>query len=225
MAKTNHSNNTQGKEVVEDLTATENFLDRNKKTLIGIVAGVVVVILGYVGYQKFVAEPNDIASHEELWKAYYDFENDSLTLAAQGTDNYQGLEALASEYDGTSGGDIANYAMGIISMENGEFDVALDYFSSCRFDDVMVGSLCLGLQGDCNVELGNYDKAVSFFEKALSREVNDYTTPMFLMKSGIVYEALDQKNKAFQNYTRIKKEFNKSEYASDIDKYIGRTKS
>ena len=224
MAKKKHS--TQEKPVsatVEDLTQTENFLDRNKKTLLGAGGVVIAVLLGYIGYQKFIVEPNNDESKAVLWNAYYDFENDSLDRAINGTAYYDGLESIAADYEGTSGGDIANYSMGIISMENGDFETALSYFESCNFDDVIVGSLCLGLQGDCYVELGDYEKAVKLFESAAKREANDFTTPMFLMKAGIVYEALGENAKANTNYKIIKNDYGKSDYGSDIDKYIGRT--
>ncbi len=225
MAKTNSSNKAKAVENVEELTSTENFLDKNKKLLLGIGGAIIVILVGYIGYQKMVVEPKDAESHDELWNAYYDFEKDSLDKAAAGTDYYPGLEVLADDYKGTSGGDIANYSMGIISMQKGEFEVALDYFGACDFKDVIIGSLCLGLQGDCYVELGDYENAINLFEKAVEREKNDFTTPMFLMKAGIVYEEIGEKGKANTNYRRIKEEYSKTEFATDIDKYIGRTNS
>ena len=221
MAKQQNSN----KETVQDLTSTENFLDKNKKNLLILGGAILVILIGYIGYQKLIVEPKDAESQEEIWAAYYDFENDSLAIAAAGTEDYAGLADIADSYNGTKGGDIANYAMGIISMREGNFEEALDFFESCNFEDVIIGGLCLGLQGDCHVELLNYETAANIFEKAAAREENEFTTPMFLMKAGIVYEELGEKKKANDNYRRVKEDFSKSDYAADIDKYIGRTNS
>lgn len=224
MAKNNKSTKKQVNVSDENLTSTENFFDQNKKTLISIGVGVLVVLLGYIAYQKFVVEPNDTESIEESWSAFYDFESDSTELAMNGSGDYSGMIDIADDYNGTKGGDIANYSMGIISMEEGDFETALTYFDNCSFSDVMVGNLCLGLQGDCYVELGQFEDAASFFLKAANREMNDYTTPMFLKKAALVYEELGENTKANKLYTRIKDEYKLTEFGTDIEKYIGRTK-
>jgi tetratricopeptide (TPR) repeat protein len=222
MAKQNNKT-TESKNVeFEELTSTEGFFDKYKNILIYSSIGIVLVLVGILGYQKLVSEPNNIESQNEIYNALYDFEKDSLEKAAIGTNDYIGFEEAADSYNGTSGGDIANYSMGIISMERGEFDVALDYFSECGFDDVMVGSMCIGLQGDCNVELGEYEKAVKLFEKAAAREVNEFTSPMYLKKAGLTYEELGQYDKAIVAYTKIKNDFPQSSEGTDIDKFIAR---
>lgn len=223
MAKENKNTSVNQKNVeLEDLTTTENFFDKNKNILIFGGAGVVVLLLGFLGYNKLVGEPNNIESQIEIASAMYDFENDSTEAAVNGTNGNIGLEEAADEYNGTSGGDIANYSMGIINMEKGEFETALDYFGNCGFEDVMVANLCLGLQGDCYVELAEYAKAIDFFEKAAAREVNEFTTPMYLKKAGLAYEALEDYSNAIIAYTKIKDNHPQSIEGGDIKKDIER---
>ncbi|MFD1550925.1 hypothetical protein DNU06_05020 [Putridiphycobacter roseus] len=225
MAKKKNNTRAKVKEVSEDLTTTENFLDRNRKTIILLSGAILAVLVGYIGYLKFIKEPAEVASQEEIWNAFYAFENDSTQIAIDGTENFSGMEYIADKYKGTSGGDISNYAMGIMSMENGEFETALDYLDNCSFEDVMIGNLCIGLQGDCYVELGEYKKAAKYFQNAANREANEFTSPMFLKKAGLALEELGETSKANKLYTKIKTEYANSEVASDIDKYIGRTNS
>jgi tetratricopeptide (TPR) repeat protein len=222
MAKQNNNTANDKNIEFEELTSTEGFFDKYKNILIYSAVGVVVTLLVIVGYQKMVSEPNNIQSQVEISSALYDFENDSLDMALNGTDHYMGFEEAADTYNGTSGGDIANYSMGIISMDKGEFDIALDYFSNCNFEDVMIGSLCLGLQGDCYVEMDEFEKAAEIFEQAAARETNEFTSPMFLKKAGIVYEELGQFDKAIIAYNKIKDEYVGSSEGADIDKYISR---
>jgi tetratricopeptide (TPR) repeat protein len=222
MAKHN-KNKAQSKNVeFEELTSTENFFEKNKNLFIYGGIGIIVVILGFVGYQKLISEPKDIESQEQVWNAMYDFQNDSLEMAATGSSDYSGFEEIASSYEGTSGGDIANYSMGIIEMERGNFEEALDYFKNTDFEDVVVGSLCLGLQGDCYVELDDNETAVEYFEKGANREPNEFTSPMLLKKAGLTYEELGQYDDAIRVYTQIKDDFPTSAEGSDIDKYIAR---
>ena len=222
MAKQNNKTAESKNVEFEELTSTEGFFDKYKNILIYSSIGIVVVLVGILGYQKLVSEPNNIESQNEIYNALYDFENDSLDMAVNGTDDYIGFEDAADTYSGTSGGDIANYSMGIISMERGDFETAIDYFSQCDFEDVMVGSMCIGLQGDCNVEIEEYEKATELFEKAAAREVNAFTSPMYLKKAGLTYEELGQYEKAIVAYTKIKNEFPQSSEGADIDKFIAR---
>ena len=97
-------------EEVEQLTSTENFIDKFKKPLIFGGVAIVLIVLGYVGYQKFVQEPKELEAQNEIWPAYYDFENDSLQTAVAGTEEYMGMEEIADEYSGTASADVANYA-------------------------------------------------------------------------------------------------------------------
>jgi tetratricopeptide (TPR) repeat protein len=219
MAK--QTKNTENVEF-EELTSTEGFFDKYKNVLIYSAIGVVIVVLGIIGYQKLYQAPKEVESQEAIWNALYDFQNDSLETAVNGTDEYSGFEDIATNYSGTSGGDIANYSMGIIRMEEGLFDEALEYFDECDFDDVMIGNLTIGLKGDCNVELGEYETAAKYFEEAANREPNEYTTPMFLKKAGLTYEELGDFSNAVKVYTRIKDEYPQSSEGADIEKFIAR---
>ena len=68
MAKKNDTN----REELEQLTATESFFDKYKKFLIIGAVGVVVIILGVIGYQKFVTEPHMAESQDAYWDAFYE---------------------------------------------------------------------------------------------------------------------------------------------------------
>lgn len=222
MAKKTTEENIEHK---EQLTKTESFIDQNKKLIIIGAAAVVVIILGFVGYKKLVSEPHEIESKDAYWNAFYDFENDSLNTAANGTATYPGMSEVADDYNGTSGGDIANYSMGIISMEKGDFETALDYFDNCDFEDVMLGTIVLGLKGDCYVEMGEFETAADYFEKAANREQNQFTTPLYLKKAGLTYESLEQNENAVTAYEKIKADWPESTEARDIEKYIVRAQN
>ena len=76
MAKENNKTAPNTNVDVDQLTATEGFFDKYKNILIYSGIGIVVVLLGIVGYQKLVSEPNNIESQNEIYNALYDFEKD-----------------------------------------------------------------------------------------------------------------------------------------------------
>jgi tetratricopeptide (TPR) repeat protein len=136
-----------------------------------------------------------------------------------------GFEEISSEYAGTPGGNIATYVLGVTAMEKGDFEGAIGYFEDVEFEDVMLGTLVIGLVGDCLVETGKYEEAAAKFEEAAEREPNEYTSPMFLKKAGLVYQELGQNDKAVIAYQKIKDEWPTSTEGSDIDKYLIRAQN
>lgn len=222
MAKQNEKNTTE----LDQLTGTESFFDKYKKyLLIGGVA-IVVLVIGFFSYKQFVSKPHEEASHEAYWNAFYEYQaDDSTGLAFTGNEQFEGFESISSKYEGTSGGNIANYALATDAMEKGEWDMALGYLDKSDFDDVMLGTLVIGMKGDCNVELGNLEKAANLFKEAAAREENEFTSPMFLKKAGLVYEELGDLASAVKVYQEIKDNWSEAPEAADIDKYIVRAQN
>lgn len=222
MAKKTEDN----KQELEQLTATESFFDKNKKYLIIAGGALLVIIVGFIAYQKAVVEPHAEESNDAYWNAFYEYQfNDSTELAYEGNDNFSGFEELSSDYDGTPGGEIATYGMATHAMDNGEWDDALSYLEDCDIDDIMLGNIVLGMMGDCYVELEDYETAAEKFEEAAAREPNEFTTPMYLKKAGLVYETLGQNDQAIVAYQKIKDNWSEAVEASDIDKYIVRAQN
>ncbi|MCB9223038.1 MAG: tetratricopeptide repeat protein [Crocinitomicaceae bacterium] len=222
MAKKNDTN----REELEQLTATESFFDRYKKVLIIGASAIVVIVLGVIIYQKFVTEPKIEASQDAYWNAFYEYQNgDSTELAYEGNENFAGFIEVADEYDGTPGGEIANYALATHAMEKQQWEEALGYLEACDFEDVMLGTLVIGMMGDCYVEMGEYATAAEKFEEAAAREENEFTSPMFLKKAGLVYEELGDRESAIKAYQKIKDNWSLSVEANDIDKYIAKIQS
>lgn len=207
---------------LEDLTSTEGFIDKYKKPLMIGGGAIVVLVLGIIGYKALISGPKEEKSLEAYWPAFYEFEKDSLELAANGNENFEGMYTVADKYAGTSGGNIANYTLGIAAMGRGEFQEAINFFDECDFDDAVVGTLVIGLKGDCHVEMDQYEEAADLFEEAAEREANEFTSPMMLKKAGLAYEALGDKKNALAAYEQVKNNWQKAEEALDIDKYIAR---
>jgi TolA-binding protein len=69
--------------------------------------------------------------------------------------------------------------------------------------------------------MGDKEEALKYYPKAAGYQ-NDLTTPTYLMKLGMLYEDLGNKEEAVKAYSLIKKDFKKSPEARQIDKYITR---
>jgi len=205
----------------EVYTRTELFLDKNKKAITYGAVGLLVVVGGLLGYKKFVAEPKAIEASENIWKAEYYFEIDSLDKAMNGDEQWPGFITIADEFGGTPSGELANYYLGAIYMQKGDYEAALAHYQDADLDDDVLRVMAVGNQGDALVELGRTDEAVKQFEKAATMEANDFTTPMYLMKAGILHQQGANWSAAAKCFKRIANEFPTSPEASQARKYAG----
>jgi tetratricopeptide (TPR) repeat protein len=202
-------------------TRTELFLDRNKKAItIGVVA-LLVIVGGILGYRKFVAEPRAKNAADMMWKAEYYFEIDSLDRALNGDDQWPGFAEIADDYGSTPSGELAHYYLGAIYMQKGEFEQAMDHYKEADLDDDVLRVMAVGNVGDALVELGRNDEAVKQFEKAAGMHNNELTTPMYLMKAGILHQQMGNMKEAQKAFDRVAKEFPNSPDANQARKYAG----
>ena len=63
---------------------------------------------------------------------------------------------------------------------------------------------------------------MNYYKKAFEHSNNDFITPLYLKKAGIVATLSGKKEEALKYYERIKDEFPASEEARTIDIFIGK---
>lgn len=210
-------------DVGEVLSKSETFVENNKKSLTIAVAVIVAVVAGYFGYTTYLDGQNTEAS-ESIWKAEYYFEIDSLDKAIQGDGQYFGFEYIAENYSGTKTGKLANYYLGVIYREKGDYDLAIEYLKSGNVEDEILGAISLGNLGDIYIELGEYQEALNYFNKAISHSNNSFTAPIYLNKAAITYSVLENYGKAADYYQQIVDDYPNSPEAREVKKNLARVK-
>ena len=74
-------------------------------------------------------------------------------------------------------------------------------------------------------ELEQLPEALEYYEKAFKANVNDFTTPMYLLKAARVAMDLGENQKALDYLKRIKTEFDSSTEAGQVDVLIGKVEA
>lgn len=212
-------------DVQEAYSKSEAYIESNKKTLTIIAAAIFVLFAGYFGFTRLYLYPQEEEASELIWKAEYYFEVDSLDLALYGDGNHFGFLEIADNYGMTKYGTLANYYIGMIYLQKGEYELAIEHLEKGQPDDDIAGTIAIGAIGDCYVELGEYEKALDQFNKAANNSNNQFTAPIYMKKAAIVYEELGDYSKALSLYRDIKEEYPNSTEAGTIDKYIARAES
>lgn len=211
--------------VEEALSKSEQFIERNQKILTYVVGGVILVILLFFGYKKYISGPKEKTAQSMMFTAEYYFEKDSVDLALFGDGESYGFMDIIDDYGSTSAGNLAKYYSGICYYNKGEYENAISYLKKFSGDDVIVPGMALGAIGDAYVQLNDLEKAAKYYMDAANKNKNDFTTPTFLMKAGWTYEILGDWDKAESSYEMIKKDYPRSREARDIDKNLARAKA
>lgn len=212
-------------DVQEAYSRTEAYVESNKQTLTIIAIAIFVLFAGYFGFTRLYLFPLEKEASELIWKAQYYYEADSLDLALNGDGNHFGFLEISDNYGLTEYGTMANYYIGLIYLEKGEYNLAIEYLEDGQLDDEIAGSIAIGAIGDAYVELGDYEQALAQFNKAANNSANQFTAPVYMKKAGIVYEELGDYGKALELYQQIKEKYPKSSEAGSIDKYIARAEA
>ncbi len=212
-------------EVESALTKSEQFLEANQK-MIGIVIGaIVVVVVGYLGLSKFYLEPRSTEAKEQMYMAQNYFEKDSFNLALNGDGNNLGFLDIIDDFGSTDAGNLANYYAGVSYLQMGQYENALEYLKKFDTDDLLLGPISVGAQGDAQLELGKTEKAIDLYTEAYKMNENELTTPLYMLKAGELLEAANKHADALKLYETIKQKYPESNEGRSIEKYIARAKA
>ncbi len=205
------------------LSRSEQFIEDNQNRLMMGLLVVVVLVAGYWGTKKFYFQPMEKNAQEQVFYAQQYFEKDSFKLALNGDGMNLGFADIIDEFGSTSVGELSKYYAGICNLQLGNFQEAADYLSSFSTSEEMIAATAAGALGDAYSELGQNDNAISQYKKATAFD-NELTTPVYLMKLGLMYETAGNQEAAVKAYTAIKEQYQNSTEARQIDKYLTRAK-
>ncbi|HBJ77234.1 MAG TPA: hypothetical protein DDY68_05570 [Porphyromonadaceae bacterium] len=203
----------------------ELFVERNKEKIAYTVGAIVLVVLLCFLAKQYYFVPREKEAQVALFQAEFYFDSDSTELALHGDGkNCIGFEGVIDEYSFTKSANLAKVYAGLCYKKMGEYDKAIELLKSFNASDPLVAPSALGSIGDCYVELGEIEKSIPYFEKAAKKANNNLVSPLFLKKAGIACESLGNYKKATKYYTLIKEKYYTAQEATDIDKYIERSK-
>ena len=213
----------------ETASKSEQWIEKNSKPLLITLISLVVVFLGYLGYNKFIDEPKELEAADELAfpRKYFDDAavagsgvDSLLNLGLEGADGKYGFVDIAESYSGTNAGNLANYYAGVSYLQLKQYDKAIEFLSKFESDDEMLGPISLGAIGDAFSDINQPKDALEYYEKAANKKDNEFTTPLYLFKAGETAMNLKEFKKAESFFTQIKENYSKSDQGRDIEKYI-----
>ena len=147
---------------------TEKFVDKYRNALTIGLGAIVVVVLGFLAYQRFMVEPRIKKSHNEKTMT----DDQSLRIeAGQSSDSVivSGLTDYLAANSDNPAAPRAAFQLGIAQRNLGKYQEALSTLESLQMENDVLTPLLEANIGDCYVELGNLESAIEHFAKGADR--------------------------------------------------------
>ena len=207
---------------------TQQWVEKNKNVILGLVGFISIMLIGVFTYSKLITEPKESNAFNEMYFAQKKFDeailidNDSVyNIALNGDELNMGMLEIIEEFSGTDAANLANYYTGVMYLNMNDYQNSIKYLSKFSSDDILLSSLAIGAIGDAFAELNQFEDAYDYYVKA-SKSDNNFTTPLFLYKSGTVAMRLNKFKKAEEYFMSIKLDYPKSPEAKNIDAFISK---
>ncbi|MFT6867170.1 MAG: TolA-binding protein [Cyclobacteriaceae bacterium] len=204
--------------------AEEFFNESKNRNLVFSVGGVIaLLVIAFLGY-KYYVDDNNADAQQEMFQAVFYFEADSLNKALNGDGINLGFLDIIEEYPGTDAANLSKFYAGAAHLNQGNFTSATLQFEDFSAGDHLLQARAYALTGDAYSELQDYDKAITFYEKASLNQPNAEFTPIYLLKLATVCEAGGEFGKASAAYDKIIEKYSKSPFLAEAKKQKARLK-
>ncbi len=201
--------------------STTSLKDDGKMKLIALAGIIALIVAAFFIYKYAFKNPKEKAAANAIYKAEAQFARDSFALALENPGGgFDGFLDVIDKYNGTKAGNLAKYYAGVSYLNLGRHKDAISYLEAYKAHDEVTSITKWGALGDAYAEDGNLDKAVSLYEKAAATEDNDFLSPYYWKKAGMLHQRNNNNAAALAAYTKIKEKYGESSQGADIDRFI-----
>lgn len=224
-----NNQNLQENQAAEVIATTGAWVDTNKKKIISIIAGVVIVVGGYLGYTYGYQQPREEKAQTLCTDGLQYIQNSDFETALNGEGTFPGYIKIANEYSGTDGANLANLYAGVCFAQQNKYQEAIPYLKAYTpGDDQSVSAMALFALAQCYAGVNDVDQAITTFQKAAEQADNSALSPMCLIEAGKLLESQNKNAEALAIYETIKRDYPTSTLVvgspAEIEKYIERAK-
>ncbi|MDR5589863.1 tetratricopeptide repeat protein [Christiangramia sp. SM2212] len=219
----------------EGASKTETWVADNQKYIYIIVGVAIVAVLGYLGYNRFIHEPNQNEAANEMAQAENYMasalrangaQSDSLyNLALNGGEGKYGFLDIIENYGGTDAANLAHYNAGFAYLRTGKYQEAIEQLEGFNSDDEIFSALATGGIGDAFMQLDQPEEALGYYEKAAEMRANSFTAPRFLLKAAITAIKVGDADAAEGYLLQIEDEYADAPEAEKVPIYLGQARA
>lgn len=205
--------------------------------MIMIVGSVIIVVLGgYFGYKKLVAEPNEAKASDLIFPAEklfvavansssYNKDTVNMILNGDKASGVTGLLKIAGSYGGTKSGNRAQYIIGACYLNLKQYDKAIEHLKDFDANGAsQVESKAYILLGHAYAEQKKTDDALNYYKKAANISgLDDAMATEALYMAARYAEAMGKTSDATELFQKLKDDYPSSSrvISGEVDKYLG----
>ena len=217
----------------EGASRTEAWVEKNQKYILWVVGVIAIGVLGYLAYQQFIQEPKETEAMNEMYQAqtYYD---DALTSTAKdslynralnGVGGKYGFLDIIEKYSGTDAANLAHFYAGMSYLNTGDYSKAIELLDKYKGKDAITGAVAKGAIGDAFAQLNDNENALDYYVQASKLNVNDVTTPRYLLKAGVTAMNSGKIDKALKHLNMLVDGYPKSDLMNKATAYLAQAEA
>lgn len=216
--------------ILEGYNKFENWTKKNKSKL-GIGAAVIALGIGALLYFNWSGKESETEANVRIYPAQHYFGKgndatitdalrDSLdAIALEGDDDRViGFRQIARRYEGTKAGNLANFYIGTLELQAGNYESAISAMQKFSSEDLLLQARAYAVIGDCYMELEDYNSAAEQYRLASEYKPNKEFTPFYLMKLAASYEAQEKYSEAVMEYEKLLKNYPQTSFLAEAKK-------
>lgn len=197
-----------------------DFFEANKKhvyTALTILAIAVAGIILLVNRNKANNENAGLALN--LIKRAYENNDFQQAISGDTLGNVKGLQYIVDEYGSTENGQTAKIMLANCYYSLREFDKAEQYYKDYSGSNTILKASAIAGEAAVQEARQKFGDAAKLYEKALSVDSQNPFNDEYLFYAAKSYLKADDNAKAKSLFDKIKKDFPKSKYVAESEKY------
>lgn len=219
------------KEMKEDKLVTSYykfqsiFMENQAKILIGLGA-LAVIVVAYILYSNKTNSDNQAAS-ALVSKVTPLLESGAYQVAIDGVpaQKITGLKKIVDDYGSSEEGEMAKVLLANAYSITGKSEEALKLYDDYSGSNSLLKASALAGKAGILESKKEYEKAADIYQQAAKIEKTNPSNPEFLLKAGVAYLKMGNKEEARALFETIKKDYATSIPYMELDKYFVQTEN
>ena len=208
-------------DIVEVRDQAVSYYEKNQNLIIGVAAGIILLIGAFIAYQFFYKAPRQKAAQNAMYMAEYQFSRDSFALALENPgQGFEGFLDVMEKYSGTNQANTAKYYAGISYLNIGRYDDAIAMLKAFSAPTDLTKATKFGALGDAYSELQDFANAESFYKKAGSASSLESISPYYMKKLAMLYQFQGKDSEAANLYKQITDKFPNTDWSKEAEKFV-----
>ena len=210
-----------GKQLGNTIHQFEDFFEEHKNKILTTLVVVLVAVLGFVGYKKFIQGPKENDAITSMYKAQYYFEQDSFKIALNGDGANIGFQTIVDNYGSTKAGNLAQYYIGVCQYKLGKYQESITALEDFKCADPLLLGRKFEIIADANMELNKVDVGIENYKKSAENvKGNELLEPMVLSKLAIAAYVNKKPEIAKEAFEQLKNNYPNTPEGNDAVKYL-----